>query len=190
MGTLALGLRWTGEVYDDQDVRLIGILARQAALSILNARQLERLQATAQLVLQAEENERRKIARELHDTILQFLLVLTYGLDDLKERQAAQAAEDRALAGPHQRQAGQLRNLLSYLHVRSCSCSKGWCARCKPGWTRCGKRPRWSSRPTWPRRSRSLLSTEAKVTIYRACREAVHNEIKHSGGAGGGEDLA
>ena len=28
-----------------------------------------------------------------------------------------------------------------------------------------------------------LLTTEAKVAIYRVCREAVHNAIKHSGGS-------
>jgi signal transduction histidine kinase len=27
-----------------------------------------------------------------------------------------------------------------------------------------------------------LLSSEAKVAIYRVCREAVHNALKHSGG--------
>ena len=78
---------------------------------------MERLRATAQLIQQAEENERRKIARELHDTILQFLLVLTYGLDDLKERQAAQAAEIERWQDRISAEAGQLRNLLSYLRA-------------------------------------------------------------------------
>lgn len=93
VGVLGLGPRWTGEVYDAQDLELIGILARQMALSILNTRQWERIQQMSHALAQAEENERRKIARELHDTVLQFLLVLTYGLDGLKEQCVASVDE-------------------------------------------------------------------------------------------------
>ena len=34
VGVMGLGPRWTGEVYDEQDRQLIGILARQMALAI------------------------------------------------------------------------------------------------------------------------------------------------------------
>ena len=113
VGVLGLGPRWTGEVYDEQDVQLIGILARQLALAILNNRQWTRLQAMPHLILQAEENERRKIARELHDTILQFLLVLTYNLDDLRERQPELATEVERWQDRISAEAGQLRDLMS-----------------------------------------------------------------------------
>ena len=65
---------------------------------------------------QAEENEWRKISHELHDTVLQFLLVLTYGLDDLRTTTSARG-RDRALADRISTEASQLRNLLSHLRA-------------------------------------------------------------------------
>jgi signal transduction histidine kinase len=76
VGMMGLGPRWTGELYDEQDIQLVGILAQQLTLSVLNSHYIKHLQASTRLIRTAEEKERLKIARELHDTILQFLLVL------------------------------------------------------------------------------------------------------------------
>ena len=180
VGLLGLGPRWTGELYDEPDVQLISILAHRLALAILNTRQFERLQTMSRLVLQAEENERRKIARELHDTVLQFLLVLTYGLDDLRERQAAQADEIERWQDRISTEASQLRDLLSYLRAPELLVQQGLIP----------------SLCSWLKQTRQvtatvidakldeeiepLLATEAKVTIYRVCREAVNNAVKHA----------
>ena len=75
-----------------------------------------------------------------------------------------------------------MRNLLSYLRApRDCWCSRGWSPRCKAGWTRCGDH--LVIEADLAPEVEELLSTEAKVAIYRVCREAVHNAIKHSGGS-------
>lgn len=182
-GLLGLGPRWTGELYDDKDLQLIGILARQMALAILNTRQLERLQATSQLVMQAEENERRKIARELHDTILQFLLVLTYGLDDLKERQTAIASELERWQERISAEAGQLRGLLNYLRAPELLVQQGL-IRSLQNWLD-GVQQETTMRIEIDLKPEVelLLSTEAKVAVYRTVREAVHNALKHSEGS-------
>lgn len=183
IGLLGLGPRWTGEVYDQQDVRLVAILARQAALAILNTRQIERLRATAQLIQQAEENERRKIARELHDTILQFLLVLTYGLDDLKERQAALTAEIERWQDRISAEAGQLRNLLNYLRAPELLVQQGLVRSLEAWLNQVQHETAMAIEADLAPEVEPVLSTEAKVAIYRVCREAVHNAVKHSGGS-------
>ena len=64
-----------------------------------------------------EERERLKIAREIHDTILQFLLVLTYGLDDTRERHPEVAVELEGWQDRISQQAAELRSLLAYLRA-------------------------------------------------------------------------
>lgn len=183
VGLMGLGPRWTGEVYGKQDLQLIGILARQMTLSILNTRQLEHLQAMTQLIAQAEENERRKIARELHDTILQFLLVLTYGLDDLKDRQTALTAEIERWQERISAEAGQLRSLLSYLRAPELLVQQGLVPSLQSWLEQVRQETTMTIAADLDPAVEPLLSTEAKVAIYRVCREAVHNAIKHSGGS-------
>ncbi len=180
VGLLGLGPRWTGEVYDDPDLQLISILARRLALSILNTRQLERLQTTARLVLQAEENERRKIAHELHDTVLQFMLVLTYGLDDLRERQPALAGEIEHWQDRISAEASQLRSLLSYLRAPELLVQQGLVHSLHAWLGQMHQETSLTIETNLDEEIEPLLTTEAKVAIYRVCREAVHNAVKHA----------
>jgi signal transduction histidine kinase len=180
VGLLGLGPRWTGELYDEPDVQLIGILAHRLALAILSTRQFERLQTMSHLVLQAEENERRKIARELHDTVLQFLLVLTYGLDDLRERQAAPAGEIERWQDRISAEASQLRDLLSYLRAPELLVQQGLIPSLRSWLERTRQETTAVIDPKLDEAAESLLATETKVAIYRVCREAVHNAVKHA----------
>jgi len=180
VGLLALGPRWTGEIYDEEDLRLLSILARLAALAVLNARQLQRLRAASQMILQAEENERRKIARELHDTILQFLLVLTYGLDELKERKGELAQpldhwQDRISS-----EAGQLRDLLGYLRAPEMLVQRGLAAALRNWVASVQDETTVTFKTNFSDAVEERLTTEAKVAIYRVFREAIHNALKHA----------
>lgn len=184
VGLLGLGPRWTGEVYDEPDLQLISLLARQMALSILNTRQLERLQTTSRLVLQAEENERRKIAHELHDTVLQFLLVLTYGLDDLRERQPALAGEIEGWQDRISAEASQLRGLLSYLRAPELLVQQGLINSLRTLLEQIRQETQLAIEADLDPGIECLLATETKVAIYRVCREAVHNAVKHAQASG------
>ncbi|MBN2390910.1 MAG: hypothetical protein JXR84_09310 [Anaerolineae bacterium] len=183
VGLLGLGPRWTGEVYEEQDLELIGILARQMALSILNTRQWERIQQMSYALAQAEENERRKIARELHDTVLQFLLVLTYGLDDLKEQCVASAGgieqwQDRISA-----EAAQLRDLLSYLRAPEMLVQRGLAASLETWMEQARQDTTMRIQTDLSPTVEEALSVEAKVAIYRVFRETIRNALKHSQGS-------
>lgn len=184
VGLLGLGARWTGDVYDDLDLQLTGILARQLALSILTTRQYESLQATADLIQQAQEHERLRIARELHDTILQFLLVLTYGLDGLKEQATEAATEIERWQDRISLESGRLRGMLSYLRAPEVLVQHGlvpaielWIGQVSEGTT-------VSIQAKLVPEAAAALPEEAQVAIYRVFREAIYNALKHAESTG------
>ena len=81
LGLLALGKRWDEEIFDDRDLDIIELVAQEAALFILTARQVEELREVPQQITAAQERERFRIAQELHDTVQQFLGRLPFYLE-------------------------------------------------------------------------------------------------------------
>lgn len=81
LGLLALGRRWDEEIFDNQDLEIVVLVAQQAALFVLAAQQIDALRKVPQRVAEAQERERERIARELHDTIQQFLGRLPFYLE-------------------------------------------------------------------------------------------------------------
>jgi len=87
------------DAFDKDDQRLFSALADEAALAIENARlfevtrqQREKLRTLAAWLAEAEEAERRRLARELHDQVGQNLTALSINLNFVR----AQAAEGLA----------------------------------------------------------------------------------------------
>jgi signal transduction histidine kinase len=180
IGLLRLGPRWTGETWAEDDLRLVSILARQLFLSLSNTYQVERLQTMQQRILQAEENERVKIARELHDTVLQFLLVLNYGLDGLKDRPANLPEEIERWQDRISAEAGQLRDLVSYLRSPEILVQRGLAASLQTWFDQTRmetQMPLWVDLDT---QAGSLLALDAQIALFRVFREAVHNAMKHA----------
>ena len=81
LGLLALGRRWDEEVFDERDLEIVALIAQQAALFVLAARQIDELRQIPQRMAEAQEAERQRIARELHDTIQQLLGRLPFYLE-------------------------------------------------------------------------------------------------------------
>jgi signal transduction histidine kinase len=179
LGVLGLGPRWTGTGYDQRDLELIGALARQVALAIANTRHLERLATASRQLQEAQERERLKIAREIHDTILQFLLVLTYGLDDTRERHPEVAVELEGWQDRISQQAAELRSLLAYLRAPELLVQHGLVGALQAWLAQVRLMTPVVIAADLDDGVEALLSTEAKVAIYRVCREAVNNALKH-----------
>ncbi|MGC8839264.1 MAG: sensor histidine kinase [Anaerolineae bacterium] len=83
-----------------QEGEAVGLLLGMALANLhlkghLQARQREQ-EALLQRLLQAQEEERRRIARGLHDDISQALLALSLRIDDLRDRCTPGAPLDRA----------------------------------------------------------------------------------------------
>jgi signal transduction histidine kinase len=179
-GLLYLGPRWTGEVFSEDDLRLVWLLTAQLGLAFGNLRQMERLQAVQRLILQAEENERYKIARELHDTILQFLQALTFGLDSIKNNPARLSKRVEDWQGRISSESSHLRDLLGYLRTPETLERRGLPASLEALFG--AMRAQTSTLVTWDLDPLvdAALPTEAKVALYRVLREAVQNAVKHA----------
>jgi signal transduction histidine kinase len=72
-GVLLLGERTSGDIYSIQDLQIMTTVGQQAALSIANIVLVETLRGLAQQLVRADEEQRKKVARDLHDSVLQDL---------------------------------------------------------------------------------------------------------------------
>jgi signal transduction histidine kinase len=81
-GVLILGERVTADVYSDTDIQIIATIAYQGALAYANVQLVERLRGLAQQLVRADENQRKRIARDLHDGVLQNLFFVRQQLSE------------------------------------------------------------------------------------------------------------
>ncbi|MBI2862250.1 MAG: GAF domain-containing protein [Chloroflexi bacterium] len=91
LGILYLGSK-TPQRFDQRMLGTLSAMGRQVGLALANARLYEELQRKEQLraellqqVITAQEGERKRIARDLHDSTAQSLTAITMGLELLAE---------------------------------------------------------------------------------------------------------
>lgn len=102
LGIIALGTRWDEIIFDERDLELAELIAQQAALFIVAGQTTEELRRMPGRIAEAQEQERTRMAQELHDTVQQFLGRLPFYLAvsrDKVESHPHQAAEllDRSI---------------------------------------------------------------------------------------------
>lgn len=69
--------------YSERDVAILAGIGRQAGIAIENAGLYENLRYFLQQITRAQEDERKRIARELHDDTIQSLIVLSRRIESL-----------------------------------------------------------------------------------------------------------
>jgi len=93
LGLLLLGAKRGGEMFDADDRLVLEVMAREASLALQNTQLLaelrQRVWETEQLhqrIVHAREAERKRVARELHDQIIQALIGVNYHLSELRRQ--------------------------------------------------------------------------------------------------------
>jgi signal transduction histidine kinase len=97
VGLLALGRRWDEEIFDPRDLEITELIAQQATLFLLTARQVEELRQVPHQITTMQERERFLIAQELHDTVQQFLGRLPFYLEVSRSAARQNPAETESL---------------------------------------------------------------------------------------------
>ena len=153
-------------------------IASRAAVAADQARRVQR--DAFRRVVHAQEEERRRLARELHDETGQALASILLGLKTLEEAGDVAELRDRVAA---------LRRVSSR-PSRTCAASRSSCVR--PRSTTSVSSPRWND---WCPASRSKpasrlsssrgfdddrLPQEVETVLYRIVQEALTNVVKHA----------
>jgi signal transduction histidine kinase len=97
IGVLEALNKISSQGFNDDDLRLLSTLAAQAATAIENARLYRTLREERDKILKVQEEARRSLARDLHDSTLQSLSSISMGLDYVKQllkHQPATAADE------------------------------------------------------------------------------------------------
>ena len=73
LALLYLGARWDEDIFDSRDLIIIELLGQQLGQFMLTAQHMAELQAIPRTIAVAQEEERFRLAQELHDTTQQLL---------------------------------------------------------------------------------------------------------------------
>jgi signal transduction histidine kinase len=119
LGVVECGPRATGPLTDD-DAAVVATLARQAALAVRNVRLTAELEASRLRLVRAQDAERRRIERNIHDGVQQDLVALIghagYVRSELRRDPAAGEQALADLQGGLQRVIAELRELAHGIH--------------------------------------------------------------------------
>jgi signal transduction histidine kinase len=85
IGVLEALNKVSSQGFNDDDLRLLSTLAAQAASAIENARLYRSLREERDKILRVQEEARRGLARDLHDSTLQSLSSISMGIDYVKQ---------------------------------------------------------------------------------------------------------
>jgi len=84
IGVLEVLNKFSGAGFDTEDLRLLTSIGAQAAIAIENARLYTSLREERDSIIQAQENVRRELARNLHDGTVQMLSAISMSIDHLQ----------------------------------------------------------------------------------------------------------
>jgi signal transduction histidine kinase len=131
-------------------------------------------------LLRAQEEERKRISRELHDAAGQGLMVLRLFLGSVAGENASADLRERIqeAIGMVDRTIGDLRRLIARLSPRTLE-EVGLVAAIRKEARELGKSTGMQARLNLPAQLRDL-DEEIELAIYRAVQEALNNIAKHS----------
>lgn len=97
LGVLGLGKHADEEIFDERDLEIIDLVAQQAALLLVAARQVAELRRVPAQLAEAQKRERLRMAQDLHDMVQQRLGGLQPLLETVRLLQANHPARAAGL---------------------------------------------------------------------------------------------
>lgn len=181
IGYLLLASRSPGEAFTRADHRLLGDLAHQAGIAAHTVRLTADLVESRERLVLAREEERRRLARELHDSVSQALYGISLGAHTARkalEQDPAQVAEplDYVLSLAEAALA-EMRALIFELRPESLETEGLVAALTKQT---AALRARQGISVSTALCDEPELSLSAKQELYRIAQEALHNTVKHA----------
>ena len=188
LGSICVGTKWQRE-FDTEEQELLTALGNEVAVAVENARLYAEVQRKEQMrgellkkVITAQEEERKRIARELHDDTSQTLTALLYAAEEamdmtelveIKERlQSMHRLSCHTLDGVHKLIFDLRPTMLDHLGLVP---ALRWFAqsRLEPLHTRVTVEE--TSTPS------GRLPAEIETSLFRVVQEAINNIARHAG---------
>ncbi len=181
IGQLLLASRSPGESFSSADRRLLGDLARQAGTAAHAVRLSADLQRSRERLVLAHEEERRRLARELHDSVSQALYGISLGVHTARtqlDRDPSKVAEplDYVLSLAEAALV-EMRALIFELRPESLEAEGLVNALTKQG---AALHVRHDIAVQTDLCEEPDLSLQVKQELYRIAQEALHSTVKHA----------
>lgn len=184
-GALQLAKAPGGGVFDAWSLDLMRTLAAQGAVAVANAQMYRRVRNERDRIIQTQEDERKRLGRELHDgpaqKLAQIVMTLEFANQLIAASDTERAVEEIAQARETANEAThEIRNLLFDLRPLVLDAENGGLISALRHFTerfRKGPGPKIKLTANYPER----LSHNIELTTFAIVQEAVNNALKHAG---------
>jgi len=172
-----------GQGFDAEDLSLMITTANQAAIAIESARLYQSVRKERDRIIQAQEDVRRQVARNLHDGTVQFLSAILMGIDHmehlLESRPEAARSELEALRDLTRQAAQQAR--LALFELRPLILETRGLVPALQAYVDQLEGEQFSMHFEPPARPLPEMEAATARTIFAIIQEAVNNARKHAG---------
>jgi signal transduction histidine kinase len=187
IGILVLGRKQYDDPFDGEDFQILEVAARHASITIQNTSLLLELQQHAadmerlhQQLIRAREEERKRLARELHDEIIQALVGLNYDLSQIEMLDAtSHQAQVRKLLQQVYQLMGDLRKICKELRPPALD-SLGLVSALRSRLREIGSEGTLRVELIVRGNEETSLPEELEVCLFRVLQEALVNVQKHA----------
>ena len=165
--------------FDDEDLRLVESFASRAAVAVELSQRVAR--DALRRVVRAQEQERRRLARELHDETGQALTSILLGLKELEQAIGTERAHDR-VSGVRELVVTTLQDVRRLaLELRPAALDDFGLTPALERLVESHRQDRGVTIDLEIRFGDERLPADAETTMYRIVQEALTNSARHAG---------